>query len=63
MQQYEDLAHIGYDAYGAAADWKNYQGKPMPKWDELPPDIRMKWRAATAAIVENSPQGSRPSSR
>lgn len=51
MDDYE-LGHTGYDAYGAKADWKNYEGKPMPKWDDLPQHIRDKWAAAARAIVE-----------
>jgi surface antigen len=35
-----------YQAYGNAADWKNYQGNPMPQWSELPPNIQTYWRAA-----------------
>jgi hypothetical protein len=54
MGEHERWAKIGYDAYGEAADWKNYQGKPMPKWEELPENIRRYWRVAAAAIVENS---------
>jgi hypothetical protein len=44
------LGRIGYDAYGEVAEWKNYEGKPMPKWDELPQHIRDKWAAAASAI-------------
>jgi len=46
------LAQIGYEAYGAEADWKAYNGEPMPQWDELPQHIQTKWRAATAAITK-----------
>lgn len=45
-----DLARIGYDAYGDRAEWKNYEGKPMPQWDELPQHIRDKWRSAAKAM-------------
>jgi len=44
------LGEIGYEAYGDAADWKNYEGKPMPRWVELPQHIRDKWAAAASAI-------------
>jgi len=47
------MAKAGYDAYGAAADWKNYAGKPMPQWDELPQHIRDKWKVASHAIITN----------
>ena len=48
---YRELGRIGYDAYGDVADWKNYEGKPMPSWNELPEDIRVKWTAAAKAIT------------
>ena len=46
-----NLARIGYEAYGDAASWQNYEGKPMPQWDELPIHIREKWGAAARAIA------------
>ena len=45
-----DLAKVGYDAYGAKAEWKAYNGQPMPQWDELPQHIRDKWRSAAKAM-------------
>lgn len=45
------LARVGYEAYGAEAGWKNYQGLPMPRWDELPEGIRLSWKAAARAIA------------
>lgn len=39
------LAERLYNAYGAEAQWKNYQGKPMPAWVALPPRIRACWNA------------------
>lgn len=53
---YTYLGKVGYDAYGADADWKNYQGKPMPKWEELPADIRRKWTVAAKAITAALPK-------
>jgi hypothetical protein len=47
-----DLARIGYEAYGAEADWKAYNGEPMPQWDELPGHIHTKWTSAAGAIAE-----------
>lgn len=40
-----------YMAYGATTDNKNYQGLPMPKWEDLTDKIREAWEAA--AIVVN----------
>lgn len=46
-----ELAQTGYEAYGAKAGWKAYNGAAMPQWDELPEHVREKWRVATLAIV------------
>lgn len=51
----KSLAEVGYIAYGMHAEWKNYKGKPMPTWDELPQQhIRDKWAIAAKAIAEAS---------
>lgn len=52
-EYYLELAKIGYQAYGDKADWKNYQGLPMPAWDDLPENIKIYWQAAVKAIVES----------
>jgi len=41
-----ELAEGMYQAYGRKADWKNFQGKPMPSWDDLPENIRTYWEAS-----------------
>jgi hypothetical protein len=46
-----NLAAVGYQAYGEWAGWKNYQGRPMPTWDELPDPQRHAWEAAAWAIA------------
>lgn len=51
-ERLESLAKAGYGAYGTLAEWKNFEGKPMPQWGELRPDIRDKWVAATRAILD-----------
>jgi hypothetical protein len=48
------LARVGYEAYGAKADWKAWDGKPMPQWEELRPDIKEKWEAAAEAIINET---------
>lgn len=35
-----------YDRYGSVTDYKNFQGNPMPKFDELPVKIQEAWFAA-----------------
>lgn len=51
----EDLAKIAYEAYGRRTDFKNYQGLPMPKWDNLTPTIRDAWNEAAAAVINANP--------
>ncbi len=46
----EMLARVAYHAYGEHTDFKNFQGNPMPKWEELPDRIRGAWRQAAAAV-------------
>lgn len=46
-----ELAKLAYDAYGANRDYKNYQGLPMPAWEDLG-DIQAAWEAAAEAIAE-----------
>lgn len=44
-----------YAAYNRAGDpataGLNFRGDPCPTWDELPENIRVKWRAASDAVV------------
>ena len=56
----EELGRIGYEAYGAHADWKAYDGKPMPKWDELRLDIKEKWAVAAKAIAKAATEPMKP---
>lgn len=47
----EELVKKGYDAYGEYVHWQNYQGKPMPKWEDLGPHIQGAWAACVREIV------------
>jgi hypothetical protein len=47
----EELGRIGYEAYGDHAEWKAFDGRPMPRWDDLRPDIKEKWAVAAKAIA------------
>ncbi len=48
----QELARVAYEAYAADSDWKNYQGNPMPQWQDLPENIRQHWRAAIKKVTE-----------
>lgn len=47
------LAKLAYDAYCDHADWKNFEGKPIPQWDELPEStgVQEKWRVAIQEVL------------
>lgn len=46
-----ELGLIAYTAYGQSTDFKNFLGKPMPKWSDLPETIRNAWVQAAQAII------------
>jgi hypothetical protein len=43
-----------YNVYGSAVDFKNYQGLPMPKWEDLTPKIQGAWTAVAAHYDEKA---------
>lgn len=45
------LAIAAYQAYGEEVGWKNWQGQPMPLWDELPAHIKEAWLKASEAVA------------
>lgn len=53
------LAERGYMAYGDLAGWRNYLGRPMPRWEELPERTRKYWMAAASAIVRKATSDAR----
>ena len=46
------LARLAYDRYGTVTEYKNYQGNPMPKWEELPAKIQEAWVATVQPELE-----------
>jgi hypothetical protein len=53
-KQLEELAKIAYHAYGQTTDFKNYQGLPMPEWDELPPKIQLAWANSSEVVSKKT---------
>lgn len=47
----DGLARSAYDAYGRAVGYKNFQGKPMPEWDQLGEKVKAGWRAASHSVA------------
>lgn len=50
MDQYR-LARLAYAAYGKTTDFKNFQGNPMPEFDNLPEKIKEAWSAACTSVA------------
>lgn len=48
------LGQVGYTAYAASTGGKTFDGREMPAWDTLPPNIVRAWEAAADAIVHES---------
>lgn len=53
----ESRARIAYTAYGKVTDFKNFQGDPMPLFDELPEKIRDAWVASAGVIWDLATTG------
>lgn len=51
---YEDLAIVGYQAYGDEANWLTWDNKQMPPWEGIGDIVRSRWIAAAKAIFEVS---------
>lgn len=52
-----EMAEAAYAAYGASTDHKNYQGLPMPDWDELTDRIQLAWIEAASAVSMETMKG------
>ncbi len=52
MPDWNGIAQEAYRAYGQVTDFKNYQGLPMPTWEELPVKIREAWIAAAKKVYD-----------
>ena len=51
MLDLQDLGKTGYEAYAASTGGKTFDGRDMPKWDDLPPKIQTAWMEAARAIA------------
>ena len=49
----DNLARKCYQAYGRKVDFKNYQGKPMPDYYDLPHGIKEAWHAVVLFMISN----------
>jgi hypothetical protein len=51
MPETRPSAQIAYEAYADCQGWTNYQGTPIPPWDEVRSDIQAAWVAAVYAVL------------
>ena len=47
-----ELAQAAYEAYGTYTEWHNYQGRPMPRWENLGARIQGAWMAAVYRVTQ-----------
>ena len=47
-----NLAQVAYEKYAQHQSWKNYQGNPIPQWDEVRADIKQAWYVAVKHVIE-----------
>lgn len=60
IKQRTDLSRKAFDAYGDLpglhGPWKTFDGRPMPKWDDLNTDAGVltqnRWGAAVKAVLD-----------
>ena len=52
MNSEKSTSQIAYEAYGQSRDWQTHDGKPMPKWDDLPIEIADAWKAVSIAVLK-----------
>jgi hypothetical protein len=46
------LGQVGYEAYADAQQWKNYQGLPIPAWEQVRSDIKAAWEVGAEAVID-----------
>jgi hypothetical protein len=54
------LGQIGYEAYAVSTGGKTFDGRDMPKWDELPSRVQVAWFCAASAIRDEFVQATSP---
>lgn len=47
------LAKLAYVAYGETTGFRNFQGNPMPSWNNLGDTIQAAWIAAANAVQDH----------
>ncbi len=52
LDEQAELGQLAFNAYSDTTGWLNHQGKAIPPWEELGPQVQAAWIAAANAIVE-----------
>lgn len=48
----ETLGKVAFTAYSETKNWKTYDGKQIPAWNDLPHDVRTGWELAARAVEQ-----------
>lgn len=51
MINIEAIARIGYEGYAASTGGKTFDGRDMPRWEDLPARTVEAWKAAAEAML------------
>lgn len=46
-----DYAQMAYEAYAEHQGWKNFQGNPIPPWQDVRQDIKDAWDVAIQTVL------------
>lgn len=49
-----NMGKLAYQIYGLAVGNVNFQGKPMPRWNDLPPNIQAAWTEVAYNLMEQT---------
>lgn len=47
----DTMGKAAYSAYCDNRNWKSYDGKELPHWEEVKPEIKAGWVKAAEAVV------------
>jgi len=49
----ERRARSVYAAYGQATNFKDFQGQPLPKWEDLPKEVQVSWVKVSKEVLRH----------
>lgn len=52
MNEVTSYGKVAYERYAQHREWKAFNGNPIPKWEEVQPDIKAAWEEAAKAVHE-----------